>query len=76
MKRRTFLKGLGVALVAPKTLLTGEVKAAVPVSNYKPLPAGMTIRTGLPEVTWRKLHEGISPLARNEILDDLTWKKL
>lgn len=33
MKRRTFLKGLGIALLAPTAFLKGEVEAAVPVSK-------------------------------------------
>ncbi|MCK5608515.1 hypothetical protein KAR91_41925 [Candidatus Pacearchaeota archaeon] len=38
MKRRTFIKGLGIALLAPTMLLTKEAKAEVPSSNYRPMP--------------------------------------
>jgi hypothetical protein len=69
MKRRSFLKGLGVALLAPTVLLTKEVKA-VPVTSTEDNTSVHVIdwnqnsykyvrKTKLPEVKWRKLHEGV-----------------
>ncbi len=89
MKRRSFLKGLAAALVAPKILLSEKAEAVVPAPK-------MTVRKGMPPVKWKKLHEGVGPHITatevrerqeqfnrdvsemlsepNPILDDIMWK--
>ena len=57
MKRRTFIKGLGIALLAPTMLLTKEAKAEVPSSNYRPMPGGMKARKGLDYMTATEVKE-------------------
>jgi hypothetical protein len=55
MKRREFIKSIAVLAAAPSALVFVEKNKASPM-NYIYTPP----KTPLPEVKWRKLHEGIT----------------
>ncbi len=77
MKRRSFLKGLAAALVVPKILLSEKAKTGIPVPEDNTSThlvtwgegsieqmTRRTVRTGLPDATWKKLYEGVKPIGR------------
>lgn len=93
ISRRDFIHRLVVCSVAiplAPLLIKEEPKVFDVVGMVdKPLDVGRrTARVGMPEVTWRKLHEGVDPdktllemardskICKNDILADLTWKEV
>jgi hypothetical protein len=76
MDRRGFITGLiSLGVAAPaivRSVSLMPVRGIVLETEMVEYWDGLVRRTGLPQMTWRLLNQGV-PLVKNELLNDLVY---